>query len=1444
MNNYKTAGVIRAAFGYQDLIAIETLLDFYRDRTRYQWVKVEAEEKGFRAIDDVVACLPDGRFELTQVKFAADPANDRNPLGWDWLLAKSPRGTSMLKKWVGTTLAHHAAGTLASARLRTGRVPDARFAACLDGSRVDFDRIDPAMRRQLESEVAPEAELRCFFAHFEFRHSEPHEDDLAAKLWARVASDTDSGGWALFQDQVAKWATRKNIPGPDGKIRYIHLSQAFSVERPRPMPQNFHVRDDYAVPDNRFDNSFVAQVSGTDGITVLWGPPGRGKSSYLSHCVRRIDGKRAVSIRHHYFLGLDDRSEGRFHVQAIARSLEHQLEAVLPNPVRGQTISQTISAAAKQLATKGRRLIIVIDGLDHVWRDKRDHEQMEELFDGLLPLPANCHLVVGTQKIAPRHLPKRLLAAKPVETWLELPLMSVAAVGQWVVAQNNAGRLNLAFPDQASALGAVANAFHSISGGLPLHLIYSFEALALSGMPVTEREVAALPACPTGDIRDYYRSFLEGASPRAAALLHLLAGLRFGPPRFALRECLGAAEAADASAEIGHLLDVQETEIRPFHASLFAFVRERSDHGVIFANEVQPVAEWLATKALPYWRDAWLWVTKAQLGDDAELIARTDRAWAIDFLVKGYPIEQLRTILAYAEEAAFKKLELSQLLRLRSLKTRAFNGPDFQTTDASRFIETGIALTADPVPAALLRMDLRQIATSLLPLVVATTEEGGRPRVAQKAIDELNERIARARQDSQGFRVEMDGFASAAAGITGWLDPSWAARTARFARAHGVSDSALALYAQTALHAGRPDNVFAAAEKWSGRAFDRELLAALAAEGLATDRVPKAKGAGQSAIRVLALLLGSTPKRSPRPRDLTKRFARSPDAGEVFPEVFEPILYDAYFDCLAARLEGKTASPWSHFTPGEKTGYAEKALTHFEAIATFVAEEWQTKARWPGIDELYERFAIKPSGSRDFSVTRQVVAVRLALANLAFDHMLIGRALDPNRLASADDVRRASQSSFWLDGLWVELLADRRYRLLAPNAAVLLFEREKASLDAEPTEFNMRADTAVKLAIFAADNGLADQARTALALGYSCLLGYGWRKDTYVFEVLEALELMLAEGDGDAKDWLLELAGPVGQILGYTDGRETAHAPPGFHRLLLDHRPDKVSGCFEALVEAGDWDDAEMLLQDYAQRGLAESAAGEALLATFVSERERSALLKAANPARPHAESAARAVLGKTGTNRASEQKRARAEALRDRGTPSRRRRLPDLSRFPPGTLDQLLARLRKRFMVGEGIGEWLDLWVKKGRADEALADLERMTAGTDLYLFAGDALDRAAAIALERQGRSKAFDWLVRAQVVRNGWGEWFSSSAEARNRLDFVALHFRGRWKEYLRKSTRSARGAASDGGFSVGYSRLVYFLLKVGQKDLAKACTRAMIDIFLDEVAAQPLYRPGWA
>lgn len=81
-HDYKTPGLIRAGFEYQDLVAIETLIDFSRNNTLCQWIKIDADDEEFRSIEDVVACTPEGTHDLTQVKFTADPAAAVAAMGW------------------------------------------------------------------------------------------------------------------------------------------------------------------------------------------------------------------------------------------------------------------------------------------------------------------------------------------------------------------------------------------------------------------------------------------------------------------------------------------------------------------------------------------------------------------------------------------------------------------------------------------------------------------------------------------------------------------------------------------------------------------------------------------------------------------------------------------------------------------------------------------------------------------------------------------------------------------------------------------------------------------------------------------------------------------------------------------------------------------------------------------------------------------------------------------------------------------------------------------------------------------------------------------------------------------------------------------------------------------------------------------------------------------
>jgi hypothetical protein len=148
-NLFKTPGIVRTAFEYQDLIGIEILIHFFRDSSLYNWVELECLDPKVGYLDDIVATRADGSLELVQVKFTVDP--DKYALSWDWLMEAKPKGTSLLQKWFRSLTSVRALGQLGSARLRTNRRPDAEFERSLRNGLVDLSLLSRRRRRAVRT---------------------------------------------------------------------------------------------------------------------------------------------------------------------------------------------------------------------------------------------------------------------------------------------------------------------------------------------------------------------------------------------------------------------------------------------------------------------------------------------------------------------------------------------------------------------------------------------------------------------------------------------------------------------------------------------------------------------------------------------------------------------------------------------------------------------------------------------------------------------------------------------------------------------------------------------------------------------------------------------------------------------------------------------------------------------------------------------------------------------------------------------------------------------------------------------------------------------------------------------------------------------------------------------------------------------------------------------
>ena len=416
-----------------------------------------------------------------------------------------------------------------------------------------------------------------------------------------VPTDTDDSGWLLLCSQARRWATRKLEPEPDGKIRHPHLVQIITKKRAQPISQDFRIPDVYCQPDVEFHEVFLHRVETSENpVSVLWGTPGRGKSTYLSFFVRELCQREIPSVRHHYFLSLDDTSGNRLSFFEITTSLINQMGILCPEAVEGldeqrDPLRKWLEACGNYFKEWGKPFVVVIDGLDHVWRECGDIVQMQQLFGELLPASPNVHLVVGTQKVSQDRLPSRLIRHAEDGDWIEIPPMSRQSVHQWVAGQHEAGRLRL--PDNGfgrepgDMMDAVAAAFFEISQGHPLHLIYSFEVLVRRGIELTPEEVLLLPDCPEGDINKYYGALWSRLSPDAKRILHLIAGSGFHWPPSGIMRCVGPID------EVAYLLEHRRSGLIPFHGSMLAYVRELPRHEENFRSLLPEVIEWLEEDA-------------------------------------------------------------------------------------------------------------------------------------------------------------------------------------------------------------------------------------------------------------------------------------------------------------------------------------------------------------------------------------------------------------------------------------------------------------------------------------------------------------------------------------------------------------------------------------------------------------------------------------------------------------------------------------------------------------------------------------------------------------------------------------------------------------------------------------------------------------------------------
>ena len=656
----------RSGDDYQDLVAAKTMLNLLKNPSRYQWIKLEAREAG--KLDDVVALRVDGAMEATQVKFSTDVLRAGDPLTWKNLLSLGNQGKSppLIKEWWDSVVALDKEYGTTEPRLFSNRKAGDDLFLTATG-RIDVAKTSTDVFEQIRARLGDYA--GDFVERFCFEVNEQGLTDLEVRLQREFQSlGLPEANWLAFINAIRSWIRCENLP-PNGEIRITDLRQACGWTQLSQLNQDMEVPADYVLADKDCHRDVLQRVmDGNEPVIVLTAGPGIGKSTYLSYLVDSLRGSDCPVVRHHYSLGpgRDRLERAEFHriAESLMADLQNELQAYLAssdtqNPNPAKDLRNWLEEIGEGLSAEGKHLVVVVDGLDHVWRATDSRNELTKLFDHLLPAPPGVVLVVGTQPVQDNQLPASLLSHAPRKDWIELPPFDKSAVKEWLDHHHNLMPSAWFDGNQEWHLVRLSESLHKRTGGHPLLIRYIVERVAGADKYLTTYEVEAIPEPPASSVEGYYGSLWANLPHHAKDVMFLFAIGKFSWPFSGLYDTLQMAGYDQANGAAGveairHLLRNNRIGCQPFHNSVLAFALEQPEFESRRDSLRQAVVTWLQEKAPAYLRRSQLWLLQRDKGDPHPLMAGTDRQWVVKAIAAGDALTGIENMLQTAAYESIK----------------------------------------------------------------------------------------------------------------------------------------------------------------------------------------------------------------------------------------------------------------------------------------------------------------------------------------------------------------------------------------------------------------------------------------------------------------------------------------------------------------------------------------------------------------------------------------------------------------------------------------------------------------------------------------------------------------------------------------------------------------------------------------------------------------------
>jgi hypothetical protein len=946
------------------------------------------------------------------------------------------------------------------------------------------------------------------------------------------------------------------------------------------------------------------------GVHLALAGPGSGKSWALTQVAEDLRKEGLVVARHYCFLEPgDELVEQRVTTNVFFGNLLGELDDAfksygLTPPQRFAAGLHALDDYLKAAADTGHRVVIIVDGLDHIARVRgaspalSDNETdiVERL--ATLDLPDNVALVVGSQPGG--HLqPLReefadRLIEHGIEPWATTEILNLARSHGVFTALDAAHVLD------ENRREAIQDRLFQRSEGNPLYGRYLSRGLVAGlGSGVISDPLDWLTATPTiqGDIALYYRHLYESISNDAKAIGDIVGVLEFSVSEAELREIAGPALCDWVPEALRAMLPVLSVAtgqggLRIFHESFRRFMLEElARRGRRLSNVLSPVLAWL--EARDFFADAKSYrftlpvMRRAEC--EAEILERVSTTFVQRSLQFGHPHDAIERNLELAADVAAGALNWPALVRCAELLRALDTCFSPYANDWEEYWETYEALFGAEALAGQLLFDGRPTLSCEEGLLVcAQVDIAGATAPWREYLDLA---LHPTTNDTQSSRGEFDPFG-------GMLEEE--------VEALAIIRGRLRLGQTRRIVSRIHENLLGSGADISSL-FVRKLAKLLAVE---------------ISPQLVEQLIKRVDFRPPKRFILERRFACALLLGlsDVAVEAGDVSLATARATAALAHAASPEEAMWCV----EKGAPADQALRHAQSLASLNLAILGTHgvvnapavSQWVASARLLARDAIAASTLADERKRLEGVGwykcwLRFALAGAlaesaaaqgatyditaVFDELVVDthpfagspRACDLyaiqylitkslrralRLLHTRDEWQRAiaavsearSGTATQLDredsgpisaSSYFSVLLEHASTPVASPLVVETLEQELANEEKGGTYYSNHAAYRLRLARLHAQTSNRPRAIEHWREASVFLLGYGFRKDIALFDVIDSVPALLSRSEQVALGALDRLQPLLSAVLRHTDGRETKRTPNAWFRALLKVNP-------------------------------------------------------------------------------------------------------------------------------------------------------------------------------------------------------------------------------------------------------------------------------------------------